>query len=106
MIHTSPDKIPPEETVIRQFLKVETLRRNHPFAANMLGDYFAAKHDLLRAEQLYHKALALDPARPAIYMKLAKINETLGHLQQAEEFRKKAHELVPTHPGDKLDKKQ
>ncbi|MBR7104308.1 MAG: O-antigen ligase family protein [Lentisphaeria bacterium] len=106
MIHTSPDKIPPEETVIRQFLKVETLRRNHPFAANMLGDYFAAKHDLLRAEQLYHKALALDPARPAIYMKLAKINETLGRLQQAEEFRKKAHELFPTHPGYKLDKKQ
>ena len=94
-----------EQQILRHWQEVENLRKTHPFACNMLGDYFMAKGDLFRAEQLYNESFKRDPRRPAVYMRFAEIALRRFDFAKAEEFRKKAHSLFPTHPKyKKLDK--
>ena len=106
LLHTPQGGIPDEPAIIRAWQKLEKLRKDHPFACNMLGDYFMAKGDVFRAEQLYKESLKRDPYRPAVYMRLADIELKRFEFDKAEELRKKAHSLFPTHPKyKKLDKR-
>jgi hypothetical protein len=103
-LHT-PQEMFNEQLIVRYWQEVENLRKTHPFACNMLGDYFMAKGDLFRAEQLYNESLRRDPNRPAVYMRFAEIALRRFDFEKAEMFRKKAHALFPTHPKyKKLDK--
>ena len=106
LLQTPPGNAPPsEQQIIQQFQEVEKLRPAHPFACNTLGDYYASKGDFHRAEQLYLESLKRDKLRPAVYMRLAMIALQRFEPEQAEELRKKAHALFPTHPKYKqLDK--
>ena len=106
LLHTPQGGIPDEPAIIRAWQKLEKLRKDHPFACNMLGDYFMAKGEVFRAEQLYKESLKRDPLRPAVYMRLADIALKRFEFDKAEELRKKAHSLFPTHPKyKKLDKR-
>ena len=106
LLQTPPGNVPPsEQQIIQQFQKVEKLRPSHPFACNTLGDYYSSKGDFHKAEQLYLESLKRDARRPAVYMRLAMIALQKFEQEQAEELRKKAHALFPTHPKYKhLDK--
>ena len=105
LLHSPQGGIPDESAVLRAWQELEKQRKDHPFACNMLGDYFMAKQDIFRAEQLYKESLKRDPHRPGIYMRLADVALKKYEFDKAEELRKKAHTLFPTHPRYKrLDK--
>ena len=105
LLHSPQGGVPDEPAIFRTWQEVEKLRKDHPFACNMLGDYFMAKGDVFRAEQLYNESLKRDPHRPAVYMRLADAALKRYDFKRAEELRKKAHSLFPTHPKyKKLDK--
>lgn len=105
LLHSPQGGVPDEPAIFRTWQEVEKLRKDHPFACNMLGDYFMAKGDIFRAEQLYNESLKRDPHRPAVYMRLADAALKRYDFKKAEELRKKAHSLFPTHPKyKKLDK--
>ncbi|MBR2912188.1 MAG: tetratricopeptide repeat protein [Lentisphaeria bacterium] len=105
LLHSPQGGIPDESAVLRAWQELEKQRKDHPFACNMLGDYFMAKQDIFRAEQLYKESLKRDPHRPGIYMRLADVALKKYEFDRAEELRKKAHTLFPTHPRYKrLDK--
>ena len=106
LLHTPQGGVFDEPAILRSWQELEKLRKDHPFACNMLGDYFMAKGDIFRAEQLYNESLKRDPDRPAVYMRLADIALKRYDFDKAEELRKKAHSLFPTHPKyKKLDKR-
>ena len=106
LLHTPQGGVFDEPAILRSWQELEKLRKDHPFACNMLGDYFVAKGDIFRAEQLYNESLKRDPDRPAVYMRLADIALKRYDFDKAEELRKKAHSLFPTHPKyKKLDKR-
>ena len=105
LLHSPQGSIPDEPAIFRAWEELEKRRKDHPFACTMLGDYFMAKGDIFRAEQLYKESLKRDPRRPAVYMRLADIALKKFEPEKAEELRKKAHDLFPTHPRyKKLDK--
>ena len=104
MLSLPPDKIPPQETVLRQYRKVELLRKNHPFASGIMGAFFMAKNDFAAAEHFLRSSLDRDPGRPATYMRLAELASRRGDKENAQLLRRKAHSLFPSHPGYKLDK--
>ena len=106
LLHAPQNGLSDEPAIMRAWQDLEKLRKDHPFACNMLGDYFMAKGDVFRAEQLYKESLKRDPGRPAVYMRLADIALKQFDADKAEELRKKAHSLFPTHPKyKKLDKR-
>ena len=99
MMSSPPGNRPDEHLIVRQWRRVEDLRKTHPFACNTLGDYYAAAGNLDKAEQLYLESLRRDPRRPAVYERLAKIAEARRNPDLAASLRRKAHLLFPTHPG-------
>jgi len=98
MLHAPPGERPGEELILRQWRRVESLRKTHPFACNLMADHCLAAGDLDRAEAFLQESLKRDPRRPAVYARLAKIAEARREPARAALFGRMAYRLFPTHP--------
>ena len=68
------------------------------------GDWYFNCGALAKAEKCYARALILDPERPAVYARLAKIALLRGDDSEAEKLMLKAHELFPKSRNYTLEK--
>ena len=98
MVNSPPGNRPGGHLIERQWRRTESLRKGHPFACNIMGDYCMAAGDIDRAERFFMESLRRDPRRPAVYERLAKIAAARGDTALAASLRNKAHLLFPTHP--------
>ena len=88
---------------VEKYLRLtDSLRKEHPFASNLAGAFFFARHDIDRAEKLYRKSLKLDSRRPGVLSKLADICEMQGRSAEAEKLRIQSHKLFPSNPEYRL----
>jgi tetratricopeptide (TPR) repeat protein len=69
----------------------------------LAGDYFFANGDLERAHERYLKALMLNPRRPGIYRRLARLACRKGNFDDGVKLLKKAHGLFPRNPKYSLE---
>lgn len=68
------------------------------------GDYFRSQQNWLQAEKSYLEALKIDPLRPGIYLRLAKLAQVQNKSGEVEAFLLKAHQLAPRNPKYSLEK--
>ena len=69
----------------------------------LAGDYFFAHGDIERAHERYLKALMLNPRRPGIYRRLARLACRRGDFDAGVKLLKKAHGLFPRNPKYSLE---
>jgi tetratricopeptide (TPR) repeat protein len=69
----------------------------------LAGDYFFANGDLERAHERYLKALMLNPRRPGIYRRLARLACRRGDFGAGVKLLKKAQGLFPRNPKYSLE---
>ena len=75
--------------------EAEKYRPNQANIPIFCGDWYMKTRDLRRAEDYYRKALELDPFRPAVCIRLARIALLENDEQKAEELVMQAQKLFP-----------
>lgn len=82
---------------------VAKVRPNLALIPELAGDYFFADGDLERAHERYLKALMLNPRRPGIYRRLARLACRRGDFNAGVKLLNKAHGLFPRNPKYSLE---
>lgn len=73
----------------------------HPSEAKsfaLAGDYYYRDGDRIKALEMYHKAIELDPSRSLIWLQVLNIDSELNQMEQLDIDSKTALELFPTQP--------
>ena len=62
------------------------------------GDWYLSRGDLENAQLRYRKAMSLEPRRPGIYRRMARLACLKGDYEAGKNYLKKAQELFPRNP--------
>ena len=67
------------------------------------GDWYLSRGDLENARIRYRKAMSLEPRRPGIYRRLARVACMKGDFEQGAELLEQAQQMFPRNPKYSID---
>lgn len=90
----------PLETFEQQ---AENARPSLAMIPELAGDWYLSRGNMALAQEKYEKALKLNPERPGIYRRLARLHCLRGEIAQGKAMLEEAHKRFPRNPKYSAD---